>query len=584
MSFYSPSIVSLWLLILLGANLQTAWAQLPTPFRTIVKNEQQQPISGAAVQATREDGWIAKGVTNASGDATLNLLPGKFRVDISAPGFTRTQLTNVAVPPGGVRIVTLVKESTVQVSTVQVTVRDDAGQLVANAEVVVTGGSTQARARTDAHGVATFSLPNGAYEVIATAPGYARTAGTRVEVPGRASATIVFAAAPVPFVVTVVDGESKPVAGASVRMTTAANEALSGTTGSDGRAQFSVSRGAAKSVDITKAGYLAGNVSGVQIGAQGGAVQVVLKAAEIAYTLTVHDESGKPVPGARALVTSVNGMFVFQGTADASGVITLRQPSGGYTAAINAAGFRPQNFGPFGIAELGSRGSTVTLSVVPTPSTPPSQTAARPTTTPTTATATGAKGPSNLEVTFVPFSRLHVSFRDNSTDEKGFNIEVKKGSDAWTQWGFMGVNVTSMDHSFDRFAPYAPDTTYSFRVYAVGKSDYSNVVSVTTPSCAVTPALAAPKLGGGSSVANGATVSGSRAGLWWYWADIEKSAQFEVQVATDPGFTSVTKAFVTSEIKADVEVSRSTTYYWRARVKNTCGSSPWSAAWSFRTS
>lgn len=632
--------------VAIGASAGPASAQRaapqpasPVPFTVRVVDSGNRPVAGASVRIVTAAGQALSARTSSDGGATFSVPRGAVKsVDVEASGFLPGHSGAVVVSgPSSVQIALKAKES-----SLQVTVRDDAGQLVANAEVVVTGASTQARSRSDSRGVATFNLANGSYEVIATAPGYAKVAGVKVEVPRQASATIVFAASPVPFSVKVVDPRNRPVAGASVKIVTAAEREIVGRTGGDGSATFNVPKGAIKSVDVEAPSFLPGHAGAVVVRGPS-SVQIALKAKESTVQVTVRDDAGRPV--ANADVVATGGRTQARSRSDARGMVTFTLPAGVFDVTATAPGYdkpasgridvprqpdftlaftasaKPREatlrvkvqddkgqplagvsvkamgtrFTPSADARTDSQGMA-TLRLPPDlytivaaasgyqqRSTSPVSLKDQDAAISVSMAATGTKGPSNLEVTFVPFSRLHVSFRDNSTDEAGFNIEVKKGSGAWTRWGYLGANVTSMDHSFDRFAPYAPDTTYFFRVHAVGKSDYSNVVSVTTPSCAATPALAAPKLGGGSSVANGATVSGSRAGLWWYWADIEKSAQFEVQVATDPGFTKVTKTFVTSEIKADVEVSRSTTYYWRARARNTCGSSSWSAAWSFRT-
>ena len=352
-----------------GGAVQVVLKAAEIAYTLTVRGESGKPVPGARALVTSVKGMVVfQGTADASGVITLRQPSGGYTAAISAAGFQPQNFGPFGIAQVGSRGSTVTLKSLGNL--LRVTVRGGGGQPVANARVSASGPGGTQQATSDAQGVATLTLPSGIFSLQATAATFAKPATGTVSVPQQQAVTIAFPASPVPFVVTVVDGENKPVAGASVRITTAANEALAGTTGSDGRAQFSVSRGAAKSVGVTKAGYLAGNASGVQIGAQGGAVQVVLKAAEIAYTLTVRDESGKPVPGARALVSSVKGTVVFQGTADASGVITLRQPRGGYKAALSAAGFKPREFGPFSISELGLRGEVVTL-YFQTPPPPP---------------------------------------------------------------------------------------------------------------------------------------------------------------------------------------------------------------------
>lgn len=198
--------------------------------------------------------------------------------------------------------------------------------------------------------------------------------------------------------------------------------------------------------------------------------------------------------------------------------------------------------------------------------------------------------PSNLVVTLVPPFDLKWSFKDNSTNEDGFRQERKIGTGPWSGYGEFGPNVTSSPghYGFDRYTPYVANITYYFRVYARnknGNSGYSNEVSITTPPCSSATIPAAPKLGGGNGIKNGAAISNLNPTLVYYWGDYERSAPFELQVATDPIFTKVIKGLSTPNIKYDITsgLNWNTTYYWRVRAKNVCGYSPWSPVWSFKT-
>lgn len=120
------------------------------PFTVRVVDSGNRPVAGASVSIVTAAEQAFSARTSGDGSATFSISRGAVKsVDVDAPGFL----------PG------------------------HSGAVVVSAEVVVTGGSTQARSRTDARGVATFSLPNGTYEMIATAPGSEKVAGAKVEVP-----------------------------------------------------------------------------------------------------------------------------------------------------------------------------------------------------------------------------------------------------------------------------------------------------------------------------------------------------------------------------------------------------------------
>jgi plastocyanin len=70
------------------------------------------------------------------------------------------------------------------------------------------------------------------------------------------------------------------------------------------------------------------------------------------------------------------------------------------------------------------------------------------------------------------------------------------------------------------------------------------------------------------------------------WSDVNGVTSYEVQVGTDSKFTDIvasitgltdTRWFVAPAL------SNQTTYFWRVRAVNDCGSGPWSSTWSFRT-
>ncbi|HLL02677.1 MAG TPA: PepSY domain-containing protein [Myxococcaceae bacterium] len=139
------------------------------------------------------------------------------------------------------------------------------------------------------------------------------------------------------------------------------------------------------------------------------------------------------------------------------------------------------------------------------------------------------------------------------------------GTSAWTVAPALNVNAT-----------------YYWRVRTTnscgGSSAWSAVNSFTTRGCTT---LAAPTL---NTPASGATGVGSSAAL--DWSDVAGATGYEVQVASDSGFATIVRSNTTLTASAwtvSPALSANTTYHWRARAKDSCGASAYSAASSFTT-
>jgi chitodextrinase len=97
-------------------------------------------------------------------------------------------------------------------------------------------------------------------------------------------------------------------------------------------------------------------------------------------------------------------------------------------------------------------------------------------------TVTRPAAPSNLAAQVLSSRSVKLTWTDNSNNEAGFRVEVKRASDTMYQHCRIEVHqnittVTLMD--------LRPNTTYNFRVRAVnraGMSDPSNVATATTPN------------------------------------------------------------------------------------------------------
>ncbi len=98
-----------------------------------------------------------------------------------------------------------------------------------------------------------------------------------------------------------------------------------------------------------------------------------------------------------------------------------------------------------------------------------------------TATATtrfeAPAAPSNLSAVAISNRQINLSWKDNSNNELGFQIERATGSGAFVQIKVTGANVTSYQDS-----SVAAGTTYTYRIRAGNGADsgYSSTVSATT--------------------------------------------------------------------------------------------------------
>jgi hypothetical protein len=126
--------------------------------------------------------------------------------------------------------------------------------------------------------------------------------------------------------------------------------------------------------------------------------------------------------------------------------------------------------------------------------------------------------------------------------------------------------------------------TYYYTIVAAGSNDscygpVSNCASATPGGgCTLpgTPTLISP--------ANGATGVSTTPTL--DWSDVTGASSYEVQVATDVGFTNVVRSatgLASSQWPVSPALANNTTYFWRARAVNSCGPGSYSATFSFTT-
>lgn len=115
----------------------------------------------------------------------------------------------------------------------------------------------------------------------------------------------------------------------------------------------------------------------------------------------------------------------------------------------------------------------------------------------------------------------------------------------------------------------------------VSESDETNNTNVDSQGIALCSKLTGPSL---LSPKNKATNVSTTPTL--DWSDVTGASQYEVQVATDSGFSNVVASInnlTSSQWTVTPTLSSSTTYFWRARALNPCGQGPWSKTSSFKT-
>ncbi len=70
------------------------------------------------------------------------------------------------------------------------------------------------------------------------------------------------------------------------------------------------------------------------------------------------------------------------------------------------------------------------------------------------------------------------------------------------------------------------------------------------------------------------------------WSNVTGASTYDVQVATDSGFTNIVASMTgltTPQWAVSPALSSGTSYFWRSRGVNLCGPGPFSATWSFKT-
>ncbi|MEW6027431.1 MAG: fibronectin type III domain-containing protein [Planctomycetota bacterium] len=174
--------------------------------------------------------------------------------------------------------------------------------------------------------------------------------------------------------------------------------------------------------------------------------------------------------------------------------------------------------------------------------------------------------PSNLTGTAVSPVQVNIQWDDNSTNEDGFAVESRKESEPnYYQITNLSANSTTFSH-----LSVTETTTYYYRVRAwnsIGMSDYSNAVSVSTPSPASITPLAPSNL-------TGTSIASYRVNLLWQDnSDNEEGFKIKRQSPGEALFSEAGSVAAGVTGYADITLDDLTTYTYTVCAYNTAGES-----------
>jgi hypothetical protein len=188
-----------------------------------------------------------------------------------------------------------------------------------------------------------------------------------------------------------------------------------------------------------------------------------------------------------------------------------------------------------------------------------------------------ASTPTTLDVC----SPNSVDYTINLTAIVGFNSPVTLSTSALPTGATAAFSTNPVTPTGSSILTVTSGTaatgTYTITVSGTGGGE-THTTDITLNVLSGT--LTAPSL---ISPADGATEVALSAPL--SWNAVTDAATYEVEVATDAGFSSIvfTQAGITTTNTTASGLSANTQYYWRARAANTCVTSAWSLVFSFTT-
>ncbi len=212
-------------------------------YKVNVKDNKGNAVAGATVTFKDNSGATKTATTDADGVASIKMKRADYTFTVSAPsGYKSDDTIYVADATAVVSIV--LQKSTVQVpkKTYTITVKDESGKSIVGANVSL----GESLVKTDANGMASFSLDEGSYTAQISASGYV-TGNANVTV-GTPSATVtlkkeVVEVKKTTYTITVKDDAGRVKSGVTVQFFQGAMIVEAGNTGSNGKVSVTLPDG-----------------------------------------------------------------------------------------------------------------------------------------------------------------------------------------------------------------------------------------------------------------------------------------------------------------------------------------------------
>jgi hypothetical protein len=180
----------------------------------------------------------------------------------------------------------------------------------------------------------------------------------------------------------------------------------------------------------------------------------------------------------------------------------------------------------------------------------------------------------------VPFTAIYTV---NVGSIKGFASPVTlsaSGNPSGTTVNFLNNPVTAPGSTTMTVsvtgspAPGSYDIVVTGTSGAIVRSSWATLNLFTSPPGA--PTLLSPD--------NGATNQACRPSFTW--SPVSQATNYTIEISSDPGFSSIVQSgsgLINPTFTPSADLNQNTTYYWRVRATNPCGSGPNSPIFSFTT-
>ena len=181
--------------------------------------------------------------------------------------------------------------------------------------------------------------------------------------------------------------------------------------------------------------------------------------------------------------------------------------------------------------------------------------------------ATQPKAPTNPMVTFVSGSRIDLNWTDNSAAESSYSIERSLDN---SNWQVLNPSAVANVENYRATGSFNPLTTYYFRIRAYSinlpsssnYSQYSSVVSVSTPAFPRSPA-------------NVMAVVGSDTSIVVSWAEVSGANGYRIERSLSSANGWTTAGWVGAGVLtlSQTALTENTRYYFRVTAFNASGES-----------